>query len=305
MNCSAFLLVFIMSILTLRTAGQSPVSYHQQEKATNVLYGTWQIAEAPGSMRIKFTPDTLLLYVLQGHEYLELVKYHYTSFQHFDTIFVQTVDEVPLSYLFMLCNSNKAVMCVFKSGKGIEGHISNLTFIERVLDANGIKMDSHTNVESFTKDIFVLPWASSGLYAICYNQQDGLQAVIDSSGNRYFDLTGQNDNIIKLQSQPDFKKFLTKNIHFHYKKTDGSTVPLTTYGIYDTVNIERSQNHAFLVGFDRIARSVINKIVDDSIHGNILFVKIGQDAFYTTRMLSGDSLLFKQKYFKTLLSGDN
>ncbi|MDO8898613.1 MAG: hypothetical protein Q7V19_13270, partial [Bacteroidales bacterium] len=287
-----FRLCFLLSVSVL-FSNCNNFTYDSPQTAGNLIYGTWESVDSKSSLRIKFTTDTLVFYTLQEHGYIELIKFQYISYRRYDTTFVQTVEEVPLRLILIKGNFNKAVLCFYKNGKGIENHISNLLFIEQVLDVNGIeiqKFDSRNAEESSAKDIFILPHETVGLYAICYNQPDGLQGNIDIHGNRYFDLTGQSDFIVKLQPQPDFTKFLTKNIIFHYKKADGSTVPLTTYGIHDSVKSDTAQNQAFLVGYDRIARSEINDIVNNDIKGNVLFVKIGKDAFYSLKMLIDDSI---------------
>lgn len=295
-----FTFCFLFSICFLFSSCNNSDDSKKQTTSNNLLSGTWESVDSQSSLRLKFTTDTLVLYTLQEHGYIELIKYQYFSYRRYDTIFVQTVEEVPLRLILIKGNFNKAVLCFYKSGKDIENHISNLLFIEQVLDVNGIEMqkfDSRNAEESSAKDIFILPLETVGVYAICYNQPDGLQSNIDIHGNRYFDLTGQNDFIVKLQPQPDFTKYLTKNIIFHYKKADGSTVPLTTYRIHDSVKSDTDQNQAFLVGYDRIPRPVINDIVNNDIKGNVLFVKIGKDAFYSTHMLAEDSIKFNQKYY--------
>lgn len=274
---------------------------NQKQNITEILVGTWEDAEEGSSFRIQFSFDTLVIYTSQSDDYIELLRAEYASYHINDTIFVSTVEIKPLRFVIISLDTHSAIMCFYKQGKGIEDHISNLMVINKIKDRFGQNILSHEEIskKSISKDIYIFPESANGLYALCYNHSTGIMYYNDDFGNRHFDFTNENNGIIMLRTLPDIVKFLTGNIILLYKNQYGALKPYICNELNEDDSLPNNQSCALFVGFDRIARPVINRIVNDEVKGNILFIKIGKDSVYSINMLSEDSIYYEQ-YFHLL-----
>jgi hypothetical protein len=283
----------------------NPNSYDDQDHPVtcNCLLGSWTPVVIPNSLRITFTPDSMEYGIIPNGEFYAIVS-KYACQASNDTLFVQTIEEKPFRILMIRTGHEKFVFAVFKGVKGTEDHIAHAFQIEKIPGShNGKKAGIHSEVNRdipIHPDTYILPYGFTGVFAIAYNQPDGMLPAYDSSGNKVYSFINNINFLAKVQSSPDIISYALNNMRFFYPGPDGSAIPLTSYHIFDTVSQEHllNENHVFLVGFNRIGRCEINKIVNDTIEGNIMFLKIGKDAFYSENVLGRDSLLFAGKFHK-------
>jgi hypothetical protein len=257
----------------------------------------------PNSISITFTPDTLKYNITLNGEDIAFINSEYTCLACNDTLFIQTIEEKPFRLQMLRTGQNNAVLAIYKATKGTEDHIAVAFLIEKVFVKNNKKEEAAVSEMYKEKagdyDTYSLPFGFTGVMAIAYDQADGVLPAYDNLGGKIYSLVDNDDFFVKVRSGPDVIGYAMNKMKFFYEGSD-SVVPLKSYYIFDTIpqQYAPTENHVFLIGYNRIGRRFLNKIVKDKIEGNILFLKIGMDAFYSENTLATDSVWLAGKYHK-------
>jgi hypothetical protein len=284
----------------------NPNSTYSSDDPVNCKFhiGSWACVGTQNNIKVTFTHDTLLYEMYINGKNIAAINSKYSCLASNDTLFIQTIEEIPVRFHIIRIGQSQAVLAGFKGAKGIEDHIAGAFSIERIsgeenYDKPAIEtgMIPEKNIEHHN---YILPDGFTGILAIAYNQPEGIMPTYDSLGNKTFSLVGNTDFLAKVQSAPDIICFAMNKIKFFYPGSDGLAIPLRSYKVFDTVPQEHllKENHVFLVGYNRIGRHEISKIINDTIEGNILFLKVGKDAVYSENVFGTDSLLFAGEFHK-------
>jgi len=269
----------------------------------NYHWGSWQSVEISSSIKIIFTPDTLKYNITLNGEDYTVINGEYTCLANDDTLFIQTIEEKPFRLRMIRTGQNNAVLAIYKGTKGTEDHIAFAFLIEKV------SVEIHKKEEAAVSemyqekagqyDTYILPFGFTGVMAIAYDQTDGMLPAYDNLGGKIYSLVDNDDFFAKVRSGPDVIGYAMNKMKFYYLGSD-SVVPLRSYYIFDTIpqQYAPTENHVFLVGYNRIGRRGFNKIANDTIEGNILFLKVGMDAFYSENTFGADSVQLGGKYYR-------
>jgi hypothetical protein len=268
----------------------------------NIVIGKWAVKGV--SQMIEITNDSIFWKMCIDGNHFNFINSKYSCYSSNDTVLIKTVEDIPIRIKMLRIDDEHFALALFKSLKGTEDHVAHAFLVENYFDEkigrdSRIKLErSHEN--TIKHDTYILPDGFTGVLAIAYNQSDGILPTYDSFGNKTFSLVNNTDFLVKIQSDLDIIGYATNKIGFFYSYSEDSAIALRSYQIFDKVPQEQhfKDNHVFLVGFNRIGRTSINRIINDNIEGNILFLKVSKDFAYSENALATDSVFFHGKYLK-------
>jgi len=164
----------------------SCVTDNQQLLNCETVIGSW--GGNFGKVRLEISQDSVKYYLTQVRNNTPLVKSAYKCEQKNDMLII----DCGLRFIF-LNRGNTVVFGSYKGGQGIENHYGDFMIVEK---EDGTVFKSVEDKQT-PKDIFIVPEGYEGFCAIEFNNPNGVDADINSAGNRIFEF----DSSVLIQTK--------------------------------------------------------------------------------------------------------
>jgi len=245
----------------------SCVTDNQQLLNCETVIGSW--GGNFGKVRLEISQDSIkLFYPRLRPENTPVMESVYSCTQKNDMLII----DCWAKYIF-LNRGNKVIFSAYKGARGIENHYSDFTFIEK----EGETIFKSVEDKQTPKDIFIVPEGYEGFCAIEFNNPNGVNAEINSAGNRIFEF--DSSGLIQTKEHEDILNIVLKNIDFYYKeKTSGQlhNFEIVNKNDLPCLILDSSKTYVLNTGFNRIGRREINRKYAKNMTENIAIFKIGK-----------------------------
>lgn len=270
----------------------------------NDLIGTWRVIGTRNEIKVEFREDSMYYSIdMNGWWIRDVRKYSCRAAN--DSLFVITYNERYQSqYLIIKITDQLSVFCMYKNIPGLEYNLGTMVYLIRketdiIQNSKALTNAELIKMRGSNPDVFIIPFKYSGVLAIAYDQPNGINPVADLHGKRIYNVYDTNSFLVKVQTAPDLFNYVVNNIEFYYRSMTDSLISITVHQHFDTIPADSvgTNCHIFSVGYDRVGRNRINRIIGKKISANILFFKITNKRNYNEENLARDSVFHFGKYY--------
>lgn len=282
----ALSVIFISLLQSCNVGNQKPESPLTCESITGMWYGTNE------NVGMKITKDSIFWYAYKFRE-KPMIADSYTCDMIGDSVEITGISSQLRNIFYR--QDNRVIMLNYKGGR-YRDHVA--VAIEMVKNKETQK---HTPPITTKPDMFILPEGFTGVFAVAFNQNEGMDATFDETGNRIFEFSDPESFFMKTKAVESNFNIATLNMKILSKDAQGRLSEIRLVDRYSPQQpgFDITGIWAICYGINRVGRPIIDRIAGEKINGNIAFFEVGQPK---SNHFTNDSILHRAEYHYFLSS---